>query len=409
MIPVNEASRRIAASLHPLPVEQVRLAELHGRVLAEDMTAGFPLPRFDNAAMDGFAVRWEDIRTASEDSPVRLDVCQEIAAGASPRAGVTAGSCAQIMTGAPMPDGADTVVIYEHTSGFGTSSVDVYKPPKPCANVRYAGEEVREGEVVLRKGQRLTTAGIGVLAAFGYASAPVFHRPRIALLTVGDELREPGEPLEGASIYNSNRYALEAIAVSAGAEVVYHAELPDDARRISDGMQRALGQCDLLVTAGGISTGEYDFIQQELLELGVRERFWKVAQKPGKPFFFGDTGEGKLVFGLPGNPLSALVCFLHYVMPALSAMQESPYHGRIMAVLAEPFPADRKRYRFLFGRVWQENGSLMCRVSPKTESHMITSLVGANCLIEAPAADAPHPAGTVVGCNLLPWSTLNDS
>ncbi|MBO8092902.1 MAG: molybdopterin molybdotransferase MoeA [Prosthecochloris sp.] len=408
MITVEEASRIIAASVHPLPAEMVCLGELHGRVLADDILAGFSLPRFDNAAMDGFAVRWDDIRSASDDHPVRLDVNQEIAAGASPLCPVRPGTCAQIMTGAPMPEGADTVVIFEHTSGFGKGSVEVYKAPGRNANVRYAGEEVVRGEVVLRRGERLTTAGIGVLAAFGYAEAPVFRRPRIALVTVGDELREPGQSLDGASIYNSNRYSLEAAALSAGAELSVHREVPDDPEVISEALRSSLDRCDVLVTSGGISTGEYDYIQQRLLDLGVKERFWKVAQKPGKPFFFGDTPDRKLVFGLPGNPVSALVCFLEYVMPALSALQKSPYHGKIRAVLAEPFPADRKRYRFLFGKVWQEDGTLRCRVSEKTESHMITSLVGANCLIEAPAAPGEHPAGSVVTCNLLPWSALHE-
>lgn len=407
MITVQEAQESIAASARTLPLEMISLDSLQGRVLAEDIVAGFALPRFDNAAMDGFAVRWDDIASAEQDAPVTLHVIGEVAAGGSTSRIVGTGEAVQIMTGAPMPAGADTVVIFEQTSGFGSETVDVFKAPKKCANVRYAAEEVREGDLLVRRGSRVTVAEIGVLAAFGYSEAVVFRRPKVGIFTVGDELRMPGEPLEGASIYNSNFFSLEAGARSAGAEIVFSRQLPDDPARIADALQEVLPLCDIVLTAGGISTGEYDFMQEKLTGLGVRQRFWKVAQKPGKPFFFGDDPDGRLVFGLPGNPLSALVCFLEYVMPALAAMQDVPYLGKIEARLASPFPVDRKRYRFLFGRVWQHDGGLSCSPSERTESHMITSLVGANCLIEAPAGDAPLGEGNVVTCNLLPWSSLN--
>ncbi|ANT65885.1 molybdopterin molybdotransferase MoeA [Prosthecochloris sp. CIB 2401] len=407
MITVQEAQELIAASVRTLPLERVALEALEGRVLGEDVTAGFALPRFDNAAMDGFAVRWDAIANAKQDAPVTLDVIGEVAAGGSAARVVGDGEALQIMTGAPMPAGADTVVIFEQTSGFGSSTVDVFKAPKKFANVRYAGEEVAEGDMLVRRGSRVTVAEIGVLAAFGMSSVEVFRRPRVGILTVGDELRMPGEPLEGASIYNSNLYSLEVGARSAGAEVVFSRQVSDNPVLIADALQKALPLCDILLTAGGISTGEYDFMQEKLTGLGVRQRFWKIAQKPGKPFFFGDDPDGRLVFGLPGNPLSALVCFLEYVMPALASMQDVPYLGKIEARLASPFPVDRKRYRFLFGRVWQKDGGLSCSPSLRTESHMITSLVGANCLIEAPAGDVPLAEGNVVICNLLPWSSLN--
>ncbi|ASQ91393.1 molybdopterin molybdenumtransferase MoeA [Prosthecochloris sp. GSB1] len=407
MIDVREAHRRIAEAVHALPVVESMLETVQGQVLAAGITAGFSLPRFDNAAMDGFAVRWEDIAEAREDEPVRLEVNGEIAAGSVPDGAVGKGGCFQIMTGAPMPEGADTVVIYEHTSGFGGQTVDIFRAPGPRANVRYAGEEVREGELLLSKGMRLTPAELGVLAALGCRTVQVYRRPRVGIVTVGDELRMPGEPLEGASIYNSNRYSLASLVTAAGGEIAGLWNAPDSPPAIRDVLDEALRSSDMLVTAGGVSTGEYDFMQRMLTELGVEQKFWRVAQKPGKPFFFGTAADGSLVFGLPGNPVSALVCFLEYCMPALSGMQNEPYRGKIEAVLAAPFPADSKRYRFLFGRVWQKDGRLLCEAMPKTESHMITSLVGANCLLEAPASREAIPGGTVVTCNLLPWSTLN--
>ncbi|MCW8797383.1 MAG: molybdopterin molybdotransferase MoeA [Prosthecochloris sp.] len=408
MITVQEAHALISKAVHVLSAEEISLHVAQGRVIAEDIRADFALPRFDNAAMDGFAVQWADIRDARERRPVTLRVNGEIPAGAPADIVVEPGSCVQIMTGAHMPEGADTVVAYEQTSGFGGETVDIFKPPAANANVRYAGEEVKPGDLLMRKGMRLTPAELGVLAAFGRSHVQVFQRPSIGIVTVGDELREPGQQLDGAAIYNSNRYSLESCALSAGAVVAGSWHAPDQPDAIAEILGEALAKSDLLMTAGGISTGEYDYIQRLLTGLGVRQQFWKVAHKPGKPLFFGDTPEGKLVFGLPGNPVSALVCFLEYIMPALSAMQDGSYHGKIDAVLAEPFPADRKRYRFLFGRVWQKDGGLFCLVSDKTESHMLTSLVGSNCLIEAPAAAEPLPAGSVVTCNLLPWSTLHE-
>ncbi len=408
MTGVKEAHDCIAASIRVLPIESKALESVQGQVLAEEVTADFQMPRFDNAAMDGFAVQWRDIQDASEHKPVRLNVREEIAAGAVPRFRVVSGSCSQIMTGAPMPAGADTVVIFEHTSGFGGQSVAVFKAPEECANVRYAGEEVREGESLLQPGTRLTPAEIGVLAAFGRPVVSVYRRPKLGIVTVGDELRRPGENLDGADIFNSNRFSLESCALAAGADIVGHWQVPDDIVAIRKALEKALHSSDLLVTSGGISTGQYDYMQQMLTGLGVEQQFWKVAQKPGKPFFFGKGENGAIVFGLPGNPVSALVCFLEYGMPALAAMQNSRYHGKIDAELAEPFPADKKRYRFLFGRVWQKNGKLLCRVTRKIESHMITSLLGANCLIEAPACAEHLHAGSVVTCNLLPWSSLNE-
>ncbi len=408
MIGVKEAHERIAGSVTALPVEEKSLDTAQGQVLAEDIKAAFQLPRFDNAAMDGFALHWEDIRDASEEKPVTLRVVEEISAGKVPRFSVASGSCAQIMTGAPMPAGADTVVIFEHTSGFGKHSVDIFKAPEPCSNVRYAGEEVQEGELLLKRGTCLTPAELGVLAAFGRPVVSVYRRPKLGIVTVGDELRSPEEELDGASIYNSNRVSLESCAVAAGAEIAGHWQVPDDIGAIRDALAEALPASDMLITAGGISTGEYDYMQQLLIALGVEQKFWKVAQKPGKPFFFGRGETGNVVFGLPGNPVSALVCFLEYCMPTLAAMQNSRYHGKIEAELTEPFPADKKRYRFLFGRIWQKDGRLFCKVTRKIESHMITSLVGANCLIEAPFSGQPLPSGAVVTCNLLPWSTMNE-
>jgi molybdopterin molybdotransferase len=408
MTTVQEAHRIIRESIGP-DVQTCRLTldQLPGRILAEDLRAGFPMPRFTNAAMDGFAVLFDDISGISEGAPTSLKVRQEIPAGTQSTFPVLPGNCARIMTGAPMPEGVDTVVPFEDTSGFGSEIVEIYKAPARGANIRFAGEEVGAGDLLVEKGMRITPVEIALLAAFGFGSANVYRQPKVALVTVGDELCLPGENAGALSIYNSNLAMLEACVKASGAEICGSWQLPDDPLRIREVLEESLAQCDLLVTAGGISTGQYDFMQETLTGLGVSQKFWKVAQKPGKPLYFGTAPSGTMVFSLPGNPVSALVCFLEYCMPALALLQGGAAASRFEACIDEPFPADRKRHRFLFGRLRIEGGSLRCTLSPKTESHMLTAASGANCLVESPPASGPLPTGSRINCTLLPWATLS--
>ena len=407
MISVQEARMLIRETLAPLGTEELPLDQIQGKVLACDIAAPFSLPRFTNAAMDGFALQWDDISHATEDSTVRLQVTQSIPAGTISTLPVTSGCCAEIMTGAPVPEGADTVVAFEQTSGFGSEYVDIFKTPKYGANVRYCGEEVAEGEILFCKGELLSASEIAVFASFGFASVIVHRMPKVSIVTVGDEVRMPGEELSGAQIYNSNRFMLEAACRSLGIEPVGLHHAPDDKVVLREALALALDECDVLITAGGISSGEYDFVQQELSVLGVSKKFWNVAQKPGKPLYFGATSDGKGVFSLPGNPVSALVCFVEYCIPALNILQERHEIASFKAILAEPFPTDKKRHRFLSGKVWSENGRLLCKVSPKIESHMITSLAGSNCLAEAEPSSVALPAGSEVTCTMLPWAMLS--
>lgn len=405
MITVHEAHEIIAATVTPCgPAVAAPLRQLRGRVLAEEIRAGFAMPRFTNAAMDGFAVRHNEIAGASEDAPVTLPVSQELAAGALRVAPLAPQTCARIMTGAPVPEGADTVVSFEQTSGFESDAVEFYKAPKQGANIRHAGEEVVAGALLATAATRVTPAEIAMLATFGVASALVRPQPRVSIITVGDELRLPGEPIEPLAIYNSNLPLLEACVEAAGAEVTQTRQLRDDRQAIREALAAAIAESDVIVTAGGISTGEFDFMHETLGELGVEQKFWKVALKPGKPVYFGSTDSGKLVFALPGNPVSALVCLLEFALPALALMQGATPAPKFTAVLDEPFPADRKRYRFLFGKTKIDDGVLRCRVSQQTDSHMLTALTGADCLIEAEASSEPIPAGSLVTCSWLPWA-----
>jgi molybdopterin molybdotransferase len=405
MITVHEAHEIIAATVTPCgPAVAAPLRQLRGRVLAEEIRAGFAMPRFTNAAMDGFAVRHGEIAGASDAAPVSLPVSQELAAGALSTEPLAAGTCCRIMTGAPLPKGADTVVPFEQTSGFGSDTVEFYNAPAKEANIRLEGEEVSAGALLAAAGTRVTPAEIALLATFGVASALVRPQPRVSIITVGDELRLPGEPIEPLAIYNSNLPLLEACVEAAGAEVTQTRQLRDDRQAIREALASALDESDMVITAGGISTGEFDFMHEALDALGVEQRFWKVAQKPGKPVYFGATAAGTLVFSLPGNPVSALVGLLEYCLPALSRMQGVEPARKFTATLDEPFPADRKRHRFLFGRLHVEAAALRCQLAPQTESHMLTALSGANCIVEAPPAAGPLPAGSPVTCALLPWT-----
>jgi molybdopterin molybdotransferase len=235
----------------------------------------------------------------------------------------------------------------------------------------------------------------------------VRRQPRIAIITVGDEVQLPGKPLIGAQIYNCNRFMLDAACRSLGIIPTFIHHAPDNREVLRHSLGMALTMCDMLLTAGGISTGEFDFVQSELTALGINKHFWSIAQKPGKPLYFGTSHEGKAVFALPGNPISAIVCFAAYVVEAFALMQgKTQSNPRFTAMLAEPFPTDKKRYRFLPGMLWVDRGQLFCKAASKIESHMITSLSGANCLLEAEAAQSDRVAGELITCTMLPWGKI---
>jgi molybdopterin molybdotransferase len=317
MITVREALDLVLADVAPLGVETVALPHAAGRVLAEAVTATRDVPPFRNTAMDGYAVRAADVASAASARPVRLRILEVVGAGAVPRAEVTGGTATKIMTGSPMPEGADAVVRIEDTSEAG-GEVHIRVGVPAGANVRHPGEDMKVGERVLGAGRPLRPADIGLLASLGAAVVRVSRRPEVAILATGDELVEIGQPLGPGQIVNSNAYTLAAAVEEAGAV----ARVLGIARDSADATRRAFADAlasDMVLSTGGVSMGSFDIVREVLAGLGVRERFWKVAQKPGKPLTFG-VREPTPVFGLPGNPVSALVCFYIYVRPALRAM-----------------------------------------------------------------------------------------
>ena len=407
MISVEKAKQIIYEHLPYPGKERVDLAEASGRILAEEVYSPFPMPRFNNSAMDGFAVQARDTKTASRTKPVPLTLTGIVPAGTRGSVTISPGQCAQIMTGATLPPGADAVVKVEDTSGFEhDTSVEIYSSVDLGENVRFAGEEIPEGTHLLSVGTRLSAAELGILATFGFAKVMVAPKVRIALLVTGDELQPPGKKLGPGQIYNSNLPVLVELSRRGGTHIVIQRWLPDNQKILKASIQEALEACDLIVTSGGISMGRFDFLRQTMTSLGVQEYIWKVAQKPGKPLYFGTRGD-TMVFGLPGNPVSAFIGFMIWVWPALEKMQGKEPDPFIEVTLAAPFPRDKTKHRFLFGNVQVEDGRLVGQPAEKVGSHMLTSSLKANAILMAEPGEGALSTGEKIKTLLLPWKTLH--
>lgn len=314
MLTPSQALRIILDGVGPLPGRGVDLDEALGRVLAEDIQSTEAIPPFVNSAMDGYAVRGADLEAV----PVRLKVVGDRAAGGTGSEVVARGTALRIMTGAPMPEGADTVVPVELTARDG-DFVEIRKTVPVGANIRLAGEDVREGEIVLTTGALLRASELGLLAALGRPRVTVVPPPTVAVITTGDELVEVSSPLGPGQIRDANLHSLCAQVRACGAIPLPIPRVKDDAGVLEAALRSALERADAVITNGGISMGEYDHIKPVMERLGVERLFWQVAQKPGKPMAFS-LWRGKPVFGVPGNPVSALICFEEYVRPALRKM-----------------------------------------------------------------------------------------
>ena len=406
MISVGEAHELIQAALPAPAVESMAFTEVAGQVLAQDIVAPHPQPRFTNSAMDGFAVRAVDVQGASSEGPVALTCVDVVAAGVEAKVTIGPGECAQIMTGAPLPAGADAVVMVEQTSGYDQASVEVYHASQAGDNLRRAGEEVKTGQVLITAGVRIGPGELGIIASCGLEQVQVYRGPTVALYGTGDELREPGEDLLPGQIYNSNIPVLTRMVQLAGGEVALSRVIGDSKDALRTFLAEAIETCQMVVSTGGVSVGRFDFVRDVMLELGVEERFWKVAQKPGKPLFFGQSGS-VMVFGLPGNPVSALIIFMEYIWPTLEQFQGLRPTGKLTAILAEPFPVDGGKHRFLFGQVWLEEGCLRAAPTRKLGSHMLTSALGANAILDAPPGTGPLRAEDPVSVRLLPWGAIH--
>jgi len=379
------------------PPERIALARAHGRVAAEDPTAPIPLPPFDNAAMDGYALRHADLQP---DGETQLRLAGEQFAGVAAGLGLGAGECIRITTGAPLPGGADTVVMKENTQADG-DRVSVLAAPKPGAHVRRAGEDARAGDAVLRAGQPLTPSRIALAAAAGLAGVAVAPRPTVAVFTTGDELVEPGLPLLPGQIYNSNRELLMGLLRADGLEPTAWPTLPDDPARVKTMLRDAAQAFDLVVTCGAVSAGEKDHIPA-LLQANGRVHFWKVRMRPGMPLLFGEL-ERAMFLGLPGNPVSVLATYLTLGRTLIDTMQgRAEPRPRFFARLTTSWRKSHERLEFLRGRLLSgTDGVLRVEPNPADGSHRMRAAADSDALIVLPEAVQDYATGDVV--DVLPY------
>ncbi len=374
---VDEALERILARVKPLAATSVELLDALGLTLAEDIVADRDVPPFRNSAMDGYAVRASDVATA----PAKLRVTGEIAAGVTPKGGVAAGEAMRIMTGAPMPDGADTVVRVEDTDNR-TDTVTITVPTKLGTSVRAAGEDLKRGETILRRGTTLRAAEIGVLATLGRARVMAIPRARVAVLSTGDELVELGDDLRPGQIRDANRYSLASAARATGATPIPLGIVRDTADDLRRALRDAAERADVIVTSGGVSVGDHDHVKPVVDELGSMD-FWSIAIRPGRPLAFGEV-DGKLIFGLPGNPVSSLLGFELFVRPALLKMAGRTllHRPRITARFEDTLDTP-PGLRF-FARGIYDPASGTVRTTGPQGSGILRSMALANCFIDVP-------------------------
>lgn len=392
MITVAEAVARIAGAFSPGPSEIVALSDACGRVLAEDLAARRTQPPVAVSAMDGWAVRCADISKV----PTKLKIAGQSVAGKGFSASLEPGHAVRIFTGAPVPEGADGIVIQED-AGAEPDGVILREMPTPGRWIRAAGLDFSAGKVGLRAGRRLTARDVSLAAAMNIPWLPVRRAPRIALLATGDELVRPGEPLGPAQIVNSNTHGLAAMILACGGQPVDLGISPDRPDALAALAANAVG-CDLLVTLGGASVGDHDLVQKVLADGGASLDFWRIAMRPGKPLMFGRTGSGLPLLGLPGNPVSAMVCGLLFLRPAIDAMLGADEGSRSeLAVLGCDLAANDSRQDYLRAKLSTGgDGRLVATPFPKQDSSMLSLLAAADCLVIRPIQAPAAPAGTPV-------------
>ena len=395
MLTYREALRKVLDGATPLPPRRVPLAEALGLVAAGDVHSAEPVPPFTNSAMDGFAVRSEDCAAASEGSPARLDVQGDLPAGQVASRAVVTGTALRIMTGAPMPAGANAVVPVEDTSAVG-EKVDIGKPVRRGANVRLAGEDIAAGARVVAGGTVLRPAEIGVLAAVGCAEVSVVPRVRIAVLTTGDELVDVSEQPGPGRIRDSNFHSACAQAVAFGAIPVPFPRVPDRREAVERAIREAVASADVLVTTGGISVGAYDYVKDVLEALGAERVFWRVAQKPGGPLGYYRL-DGKPVFGIPGNPVASMLMMEEYVRPLLRRLMgfEKLHRPERQGVLDENWSKSQPdgRTHLLRVSVRERDGALHASLAGPQGSGILSSMTRSNALAVIPEDAATVPRG----------------
>ncbi len=395
MISVEEATRRLLKKARPLGTEEVPVRRALGRTLREDIVSPLSIPPFSKSAMDGYAVRSADVAGASEKSPVELRVLEDVPAGRVGRHRVTRGTASRIMTGAPMPPGADAVVMVEYTKRT-KGGVLIHKEVGKGTHVARAGEDVRKGQRVLKAGAVIRASEMGMIAATGRSKVTVGIRPKVLVLSTGSEILAPGRPWRPGHIYDSNGYSLTGLAAARGADARFLGIAPDRRGALEKKIGGA-GRFDMLILSGGVSVGDYDLVQDMLLGMGLMRIFWKVRMKPGKPVLAG-TYDQSFVLGLPGNPVSCMVTFELFARPVLEAMlgrrELGPARGR--AHLLEGTKLKPGRRKFLRGRLIETEGRLYVRLFSRQESGVLRSMVESDVLVDVPDNTTVLDTGSIV-------------
>jgi molybdopterin molybdotransferase len=410
MISVEEAQERIRSYVRPLNSVETPLLDAVDRVLAEDVRSGLNVPPHDNTAMDGYAVIAADTEGATAEQPRPLRVVFDLAAGYTTQTRVEPGTAIRIMTGAPIPPGADAIVPFEETDEGNQphqqsrTYINVYKPARVRANIRKAGEDIRQNEIVLRQGTVLRPAEVGVLASIGVSSVKVIRRPRVAILATGDELVEPGQPLGPGQIYNANNYTVAAAVQRAGGVPLVLGIARDRLDDLTAKIEAAIeAQVDFLLTSAGVSVGEFDLVKKVLASKG-EITFWRVRMKPGKPLAFGRIG-GIPHLGLPGNPVSSLVSFDLLARPAILAMQGKTLLHRpvIHAIFDDELRGKDDRRHYLRVIVEQHDGAYHARLTGEQGSGILTSMARANGLAVISEQARSVKRGERVPVIMLDW------
>ena len=400
MISFEEALNNILSRVQPLGLEKVFLLESLGKIIGEDIYAWRDIPPLDNSAMDGYALRFEDIRESSKDHPARLKVIEDLPAGCVSKKTVGKGQAVRIMTGAPIPKGVDTVVPVEETrkeDGFAL----IFKAIPQGENIRRAGEDVKKGDRVISKGDVIRPAEVGMLSSVGRSSILVYQKPLVAILCTGDELVDVDENLSESKIISSNSYTLAAQVKDCGAVPVQLGIARDRKEEIREKLRQGI-RADVIISSAGVSVGDYDFSKEALNDLGMEMAFWQVSMKPGKPLAFG-TIQGKPVFGLPGNPVSSMISFEEFVRPSLLKMMghRQVFRPVIEAVLQEEIRKTTGRRHFIRAFISFKEGSYSATTTGDQGSGILMSMLKANGLIMIPEDQEIARVGDKVKVQLL--------
>ncbi|MCL6477477.1 MAG: molybdopterin molybdotransferase MoeA [Peptococcaceae bacterium] len=395
-ITLEEAQELLLSIARPVNEQPVPLLNALGRVLSRDIKAEENLPSFNKSPLDGYALRAKDCEKAGSSTPVTLEVIEEVRAGFVPKKKITSGTAIKVMTGAPVPEGADVVIKYEDVIRDG-NLIKVFYPLKPGSNIILAGEDVARGEVLAGKGTLITPPLIGLFAGMGITEIPVFNKVRVAIVSTGDELLDISQRLRPGKIYNSSLYGLHALCSELGAEPVALGIVPDEKDATAERIIRGIEEADVVITTGGVSVGDYDVVPDALLQIGADIIFWKVAMKPGSPVVAAEK-DNKLIVGLSGNPAAAMIAFEMIAVPLIKKMMglDKQLPVKIPAVLTDGFNKNSPQRRFLRAELQRKNGMNYVKPAGKQGNGILKSMVNCNALIDIPAGSGPLVAGQEV-------------